>query len=60
MLCKEENSLIFHFSIIFIKHIFILFRNFCVLLLELWIERETKMEKHYFVYNFLFSILSTL
>ena len=60
MLCKEENSLIFHFSIIFIKYIFILSRNFCVLLLELWIERETKMEKHYFVYNFLFSILSTL
>ena len=35
--------------------------EFCVLLLlELSIERERKMENHFFEYNFLFSILSTL
>ena len=34
--------------------------KFCVLLLKLLIENERKMENHFYVYNFLFSILSTL
>ena len=59
ILNNKENSLIFHLSI-FIRNIFIYLLKFCVLLLELWIGRERKMENHFFVYNFHFSIVSTL
>ena len=57
--CNEENSLIFHLSIIFIRNIYIWSLEILCFITRIMNREKKENRNHFFVYNILFSILSS-